>query len=751
MKTNSWPNSTRENQKRFLPNHIAERLSLWLIALALMVFTMLVLFPRISFAQTTCGGYTLTQGAYGSGNGAGAEALANFSGSITIGCTGGNTLTLNSISAIIDFLPSGSTPGTLDQSYVNPGSAYANVLAGQLVTLVLNIGFDTSHNLGAQIITSGTYAGKTILQFLQIANNAIGGCSTGVDLSELNSVATSINENYDNGTVNNGFVTCCNVTAVAVITQPLCHGGPASVTVTATGGSGVYTGTGIFSLADGTSSTYTVTDASGCTAITNAVTAVCPPQLIASANSGTILCYGGSTTVTVSATGGTGSYTGTGTFTVTAGTYSYTVTDANGCTTTVSVKVTEPCVLTAATCAGKILCYGGSTTVNVSGTGGTAPYTGTGTFTVTAGCYRYTITDANGCTASASVTITQPAVLSSISVTTNVTGFKCTDGTITVRACGGTSPYTYSDGGAFQASNVFTDLAVGTYSIVVKDAHCCTIATTVIVNMTVCGGTTVTQGGWGAPVSGNNWGAYLQNHWSQIGSVTVGAGSKTITLTSSLAVHDFLPSGGTPRALDKAYINPTQKGTTAYKNTLAGQAVTLYLNIHFFGSISALVINSGTFAGTSVSSMLDIANAVLGGSTAYSASAVNDALSSINENYDGGTDHGFLSCPCKSTIARDVSPVASKNTGEESPSVLVTSYPNPFIDKVNFEFTVNNSTYANFQIYSLTGEKIQTLFDGTAEEKTLYKVEFSPSNPGMYVYRLSTSEGITTGKVMQTK
>ncbi|MFM1810680.1 MAG: hypothetical protein RLZZ382_1905, partial [Bacteroidota bacterium] len=55
-----------------------------------------------------------------------------------------------------------------------------------------------------------------------------------------------------------------------------------------------------------------------------------------------ILCNGGSSTVTVTAAGGTAPYTGTGTYTVTAGTYSYTVTDANGCTYTVIVTVNEP-------------------------------------------------------------------------------------------------------------------------------------------------------------------------------------------------------------------------------------------------------------------------------------------------------------------------------------------------------------------------------------------------------------------------
>jgi hypothetical protein len=61
----------------------------------------------------------------------------------------------------------------------------------------------------------------------------------------------------------------------------------------------------------------------------------------ASAVAGTITCYGGTTTVTVSATGGTAPYTGTGTFTVGAGTYEYTVTDANGCMSTVSITVEE--------------------------------------------------------------------------------------------------------------------------------------------------------------------------------------------------------------------------------------------------------------------------------------------------------------------------------------------------------------------------------------------------------------------------
>ena len=68
---------------------------------------------------------------------------------------------------------------------------------------------------------------------------------------------------------------------------------------------------------------YTVTDGNGCTATTN-VNISEPTELIASSTYTPILCNGGTSTVSVSASGGTTSYTGTGDFTVSAGAYSYT-------------------------------------------------------------------------------------------------------------------------------------------------------------------------------------------------------------------------------------------------------------------------------------------------------------------------------------------------------------------------------------------------------------------------------------------
>jgi hypothetical protein len=130
--------------------------------------------------------------------------------------------------------------------------------------------------------------------------------------------------------------------------------------------------------------------------------------LTASSSATSISCNGGSSAVTVLASGGTAPYTGTGTFTVTSGTYSYTVTDANGWSETTSVAVTQPAALNASSSSTSILCNGGLSAVTVTASGGTGPYSGTGTYTVTAGTHNYTVTDANGCTSNTTAVVTQP-------------------------------------------------------------------------------------------------------------------------------------------------------------------------------------------------------------------------------------------------------------------------------------------------------------------------------------------------------
>jgi hypothetical protein len=130
-----------------------------------------------------------------------------------------------------------------------------------------------------------------------------------------------------------------------------------------------------------------------------------PKTIVAIATAGTINCYGGTTTVSVTATGGTAPYAGTGTYTRTAGNYYFVVIDSRGCIDTARVIITQPTQLVASVTAPAIPFCGTTTTVTVSATGGTAPYSGTGTFVRGAGTYTFTVTDSKGCTVQKAITI----------------------------------------------------------------------------------------------------------------------------------------------------------------------------------------------------------------------------------------------------------------------------------------------------------------------------------------------------------
>jgi hypothetical protein len=164
---------------------------------------------------------TFTQGGWGAppnGNNPGAYLHANFAScfpnGVTIGCD--RTLRLTTAAAVTAFLPSGSTPKKLLSNYVNPGSGYNNVLAGQLVAATLSVQFDACNAafgesdgwLGDAIIATGTFEGWTVSELLDEANAFIGNCPSSYTATQFNAALTSINENFDNGNTDGGFLIC---------------------------------------------------------------------------------------------------------------------------------------------------------------------------------------------------------------------------------------------------------------------------------------------------------------------------------------------------------------------------------------------------------------------------------------------------------------------------------------------------------------------------------------------------------------
>jgi uncharacterized protein YegP (UPF0339 family) len=132
-----------------------------------------------------------------------------------------------------------------------------------------------------------------------------------------------------------------------------------------------------------------------------------PAPLVIGAVSGQIKCFGDSTTVTISASGGKQPYTGTGIFKVKAGTHRFYVKDANGTNDSISVNLTQPTILASNLTAGSITTAGGTTTVTIAATGGTNPYlfavngglyqTNSLFSNLSAGTYNFNTKDNNGC------------------------------------------------------------------------------------------------------------------------------------------------------------------------------------------------------------------------------------------------------------------------------------------------------------------------------------------------------------------
>jgi len=135
-----------------------------------------------------------------------------------------------------------------------------------------------------------------------------------------------------------------------------------------------------------------------------------------SATPGTISCFGGSTTVVISASGGQGTLSGVGSYSQAAGTTNYTVTDAAGCSVDYPVTLTAPDKITidniGATPTG---CAGNTGSVSASATGGTGSlsymwqpgnHPGATVNGLGAGTYTVTVTDQNGCTTTGSATVT---------------------------------------------------------------------------------------------------------------------------------------------------------------------------------------------------------------------------------------------------------------------------------------------------------------------------------------------------------
>ncbi|WP_461077956.1 immunoglobulin domain-containing protein [Spirosoma flavus] len=318
-------------------------------------------------------------------------------------------------------------------------------------------------------------------------------------ISGLAAGAYSVQVTDNNGCVKSASVDITQPTQLVLTTSNSavkCFGGSdGTAAVIASGSVGNYVynwsnGATTSAIASLTAGSYSVrvSDANGCLQ-TSSVDVAQPTRLVLSLQKDDVKCFGGNDgKVTPTATGGVGNYayvwnTGATTPVVSGlvtGTYQLTITDANSCVQTAFVQVDQPTAVSLSITSTAAKCFQSRDGVaTVTATGGVGNYTYRWTSgatspsaTVMAGTYSVDVSDANGCTKTASTEVTQPA---SITLTTNLTAAKCfnsSDGSVTVSATGGVGTYTYrwSNGGTTPA---LTGIKAGTYSVDVTDANSC--------------------------------------------------------------------------------------------------------------------------------------------------------------------------------------------------------------------------------------------------------------------------------------
>jgi hypothetical protein len=173
-----------------------------------------------------CGqGRTQTMGGWGqgaSGNNPGSYRDAHFASAFPAGVTiglAGRSAKWTSAAAVEAYLPAGGPSNVLPAgNLVNPTTGQLkNNAAGQVLTLSLSVGFDDADPafspsgtaLRDYIIASGPYAGMTVGAFLAAANTVLGSAgSTAQQVSDVQSTAANINENFVDGTTDNGYLDC---------------------------------------------------------------------------------------------------------------------------------------------------------------------------------------------------------------------------------------------------------------------------------------------------------------------------------------------------------------------------------------------------------------------------------------------------------------------------------------------------------------------------------------------------------------
>lgn len=450
----------------------------------------------------------------------GAIAITTYGGSGTYGYSWNSGQTTEDISGV----PAGNYTLTITDSpygcsYVETFTITQPAEAVQLNYVQTNATCDGAAN-GA--IDLNVWGGTPPYSYVW-SNSASTQDVNGLIAGSYNVTVTDFNDCTTNPSPQNFLITDPAPITGPMITDDVdCYGDPTgNVSVDVSGGTAPYSyswqnATTLFadnndSLLNVVAGDYqvTVTDANGCVFV-NTATINQPTELTATHTYSNVSCYGGTDgSIDVTVQGGTVPYSyvwvnslgdtvsyNQDLTNVPAEDYSVLITDANGCTYSIDQTITQPLIpITVTETVYNVLCFGDNTgAIELDVVGGTAPFgyswtsgqTTEDIYNLIADTYGYTIVDANGCTSTGVVVVSEPAQpLTVTNVITDVNCFGESNGGIDLTVTGGTAPYTYSwSNSTYELSNTNQDLInypADWYRFEVTDANGCNVVDTLTI------------------------------------------------------------------------------------------------------------------------------------------------------------------------------------------------------------------------------------------------------------------------------
>ncbi|RYE14421.1 MAG: hypothetical protein EOP51_28180 [Sphingobacteriales bacterium] len=373
-----------------------------------------------------------------------------------------------------------------------------------------------------------------------------------------------------------------------------------------------------------------------------------------------------------------------------------------------------------------------------------------------------------------------------------------TSGSITITNFDASLTYTLLRNGAStgisQVNGVFNNVPSGTgYTIRATKGSCDNTSNPITVNpapacTVLC---TYTQGFYG----NKNGLAMLPSLLTK--PITIGRTGRSFTIPANTAMvksavklNSIMPGGSTPAVLKVGNCNMMDACLSQYltnqgriNNVLLSQTITLTLNTRLKGGILAsfpiksgyivtqsggckqlnsTVVNYLTANGlktATVNDLLALANDVLGGTKIAgsggvpSLSNINAVIDAINNIFDGCRDFVgyFPTCPYSTTVSASV-----RGTEELSGNISalkVSTYPNPFRDKVRFVIESPVAGRASLDLYNMLGQKVHTVFQGHVAAGVSQVVEYNVSLVGQsnLMYTLIMNGERVTGKLLYVK